>query len=416
MEKIDAVIIGGGLAGLSCAYKLADAGMQVIVLERGDFPGSKNVTGGRLYLMPVKDLIGDMLDGAPFERKVVSERWSLMGETNSLSLAFSSDRFSKEDHSYTILRARLDRWLSEKLMAKGVFVIPKYRVDDLIFEGDSVSGVRIGTEEIYAHAVVACDGVLSFMARKAGLTAAPAPSRYAVGIKEVIELPPEKINDRFNVDSTQGVAQLFLGDVTKGMFGGGFLYTNRESISLGIVVGIEALMKGKGEAHTLMDAFTMRPEIRPLIEGGTLAEYSAHVIPEAGYHGISKLFTRGMLVAGDAAGFALNMGVTVRGMEFAIASGIIAAETLIEGKGDYSSYEKRLKETFVLKDLMTARNMPRFLENDAFFSYYPRSVPELIERVMWFGAEPKETFFKTIRASRFLSLKRLKDLIRIRDI
>jgi flavin-dependent dehydrogenase len=190
MEKIDAVIIGGGLAGLSCAYKLADAGMQVIVLERGDFPGSKNVTGGRLYLMPVKDLIGDMLDGAPFERKVVSERWSLMGETNSLSLAFSSDRFSKEDHSYTILRARLDRWLSEKLMAKGVFVIPKYRVDDLIFEGDSVSGVRIGTEEIYAHAVVACDGVLSFMARKAGLTRRSSSSPRRRSTTGLTSTPP----------------------------------------------------------------------------------------------------------------------------------------------------------------------------------------------------------------------------------
>ena len=423
MDKIDAVIIGGGLAGLSCAYKLASEDMQVMVLERGDFPGSKNVTGGRLYLNPIRDLAGDMLEGAPFERKVVSERWSLMGETNSVSVDFRSDTFEQEEHSYTILRARLDRWLGDKLMAKGVFVIPKYRVDDLILEGETVSGVRIGTEEIHAHVVVAADGALSFMAQKAGLTQKRLPKNYAIGIKEVRELPPEKINDRFNVTASQGATQLFLGDVTRGMFGGGFLYTNKESISLGLVVGIEALMKQRTEVHTLMDAFTERTEIAPLIEGSTLMEYSAHIIPEAGYHGIPKLFTHGMLVTGDAAGFALNMGVTVRGMEFAIASGIIAAETIIKAreKNDYSeaslsTYAERLKETFVLKDLFTARNIPSFLENDAFFSYYPKTIPALLEKVMHFGKDPKEPLWKTLKSSGLLSLTRLKDLYRIKNI
>ena len=422
MDKIDAVIVGGGLSGLSLAYKLAEKDMQVIVLERGDFPGSKNVTGGRLYLMPVKDLIGDMLEGAPFERKVVREKWSLFGESNSLSVDLASERF-QEDHSFTVLRANLDRWLSEKLMEKGVFVIPKYRVDDLLFEDNKVTGVRIGSEEIYAHVTVAADGVLSFMAEKAGLKQKSLPKNYAVGIKEVIELPEEKINDRFNVEPGQGSAHLFLGDVTKGMFGGGFLYTNKKSISLGLVVGIEALLSRKLEVHTLLDAFKERSEIRPLVKDGTLAEYSAHVIPEAGYSGISKLATHGMLVTGDAAGFALNMGVTVRGMEFAIASGILAAETIIRAKdlNDYSAeslsfYEKRLKETFVMKDLFTSRKVPSFLENDAFFSYYPKTFPELLERIMWFGKGPKDPLWKTLKSSNLFSLKRLKDFYRIKDI
>ena len=199
MEAIDAVIVGGGLAGLSCAYKLAEHDLQVILLERGDFPGAKNVTGGRLYLLPIKGLAGDMLKDAPFERKVVSERWSLLGDKNSLTMDLLSDRF-EEAHSYTVLRATLDRWLSEKLMEKGVFVIPKYRVDDLLFENNKVTGVKIGSEEIYAHVTVAADGVLSFMADKAGLRKKLSPKNYAVGMKEVIELPEEKINDRFNLD------------------------------------------------------------------------------------------------------------------------------------------------------------------------------------------------------------------------
>ena len=140
MDGIDAVIVGGGLAGLSCAYRLAEHEMQVIVLERGDAAGSKNVTGGRLYLMPISGMIGDMLTGAPFERKVVQEGWTLLGESNALSVSLSSEKAGKEEHSYTVLRANLDRWLSERLMEKGVFVIPKYRVDDLLWDGDREIG------------------------------------------------------------------------------------------------------------------------------------------------------------------------------------------------------------------------------------------------------------------------------------
>jgi electron transfer flavoprotein-quinone oxidoreductase len=429
MEKIDAVIVGGGLSGLSCAYKLAEQDMQVMVLERGDFPGSKNVSGGRLYLMPVKDLVGDMLDGAPFERKVVRERWSLMGEDNSVTIDFCSGRLRAEEHSFTVLRAGFDRWLADRVMEKGVFVIPKYRVDDLLLEGDRIVGVRAGEEEIYANVVVAADGVLSFMAEKAGLKPKMKPGNFAVGIKEVISMPEEKISDRFNVENGEGCAQLFLGDVTKGMFGGGFIYTNRESVSLGVVAGIKAVMEKKPamDVHSLLDAFKERYEIKRLIGGGRVEEYSAHIIPEAGYNGLSKLYGNGILLTGDAAGFALNMGVTVRGMEFAIGSGIMAAQTIIEAKAqdDYtgktlSRYEEKLKGTFVLKDMEACKDIPDFLDNEAFFNFYPACFPGLLEKIVWFGKEPKgrlgKTLWDELKASGMLSFKRLRELYRIRGI
>jgi electron transfer flavoprotein-quinone oxidoreductase len=429
MDKIDVVIVGAGLSGLACAYKLAEKDMQVIVVERGDFPGSKNVTGGRLYTMPIKEMVGDMLEGAPFERKIVRERWSLLGEGNSIGIDLTSERFRKEEHSFSILRATFDRWLADRLMEKGVFVIPKYRVDDLLWEDGKVAGVKAGQEEIPAHVVVAADGVLSFMGEKAGLKPRMAARNYAVGIKEIIELPEEKINDRFNVEPGEGVAHLFLGDVTKGLFGGGFLYTNRESVSLGVVVGIKALMESNQnlEAHTLMDMFKERYELRTLIGDGHLSEYSAHVIPEGGYGGISKLYGNGIILTGDAAGFALNMGVTVRGMEFAIASGIVAAETIIQAKeaDDFSEkslarYEARLKETFVMKDLQTCKDMPEFLDNESFFAFYPKCFPDLVEKVMWFDQGPKtrlgKTLWDNLKSSGMLSFKRLMELYKIKNL
>jgi electron transfer flavoprotein-quinone oxidoreductase len=374
-------------------------------------------------------MVGDMLEGAPFERKIVRERWSLLGDGNSIGIDLTSERFRKEEHSFSILRATFDRWLADRLMEKGVFVIPKYRVDDLLWEDGKVAGVKAGQEEIPAHVVVAADGVLSFMGEKAGLKPKMASRNYAVGIKEIIELPEEKINDRFNVEPGEGVAHLFLGDVTKGLFGGGFLYTNRESVSLGVVVGIKALMESNQnlEAHTLMDMFKERYELRTLIGDGRLSEYSAHVIPEGGYGGISKLYGNGIILTGDAAGFALNMGVTVRGMEFAIASGIVAAETIIQAKeaDDFSEkslarYEARLKETFVMKDLQTCKDMPEFLDNESFFAFYPKCFPDLVEKVMWFDQGPKtrlgKTLWDNLKSSGMLSFKRLMELYKIKNL
>ncbi len=429
MDKMDVVIVGAGLAGLSCADVLANHGLQVIVVERGDFAGSKNVTGGRIYLKPIKNLTGSMLAGAPFERKVVRERLSLLGTGNSITIDHTSEKFRNDEHSYTVLRARLDRWLSDNLMTKGVFVIPKYRVDDLLWENGSVAGIKAGGEEIPAHVVVACDGVLSFIAQKAGLKPAMKPRAFAVGMKEVLALPEEKINDRFNVNSGDGAAHLFVGDVTKGMFGGGFLYTNRDTISLGVVAGIDAMTRNNPriDAHTLLDMFKERYEIRTILDGAGIVEYSAHVIPEAGYGGIGKLCGNGIILAGDAAGFALNMGVTVRGMEFAIASGVCAAQAIIKAKetGNYteaglSDYIRMLKETFVMKDLDAAKNMPEYLDNESFFSYYPKTFPDLLERIMWFGEEPKERLGKAVwdglKSSGMLSVKRLLELYRMKNI
>ncbi|NIS71971.1 MAG: FAD-dependent oxidoreductase, partial [Proteobacteria bacterium] len=187
MEKIDVVIVGAGLAGLSCAYVLADSGLTVLVIERGDFPGSKNVTGGRIYLAPVRKVLPDLWDEAPLERHVVREVLTLLGEGNSTSFSHYSDKENQPPYSsYTILRSRFDRWFSEKVGEKGVFVIPQKRVDDLLMDGGRVVGVRAGDEEIPAEVVVAADGVLSVLAEKAGLRQPFKPEHFAVGFKEII--------------------------------------------------------------------------------------------------------------------------------------------------------------------------------------------------------------------------------------
>jgi electron transfer flavoprotein-quinone oxidoreductase len=424
---MDAVIVGGGLAGLCAAYRLLEAGRQVILLERGDTCGSKNVTGGRIYVGPLRKYVPAILEEAPFERPVVKEIVTLLDESSSVQAEYVNDRWKQPPYmSYTVLRAVFDNWLSEKVMEKGGFVIPKRRVDGLLFEDGRVAGVKVGNEEIPANMVIAADGALSFMAEKVGLRKPLAPADYAVAVKEVYRLEAGRIEERFGLEEGQGAAGLFAGSVTKGMFGGGFLYTNRESVSAGIVVGIGAFLEHAGDAemHRLMDGFTARPEVARYLRGGELKEYAAHIISEAGYGGLARLYTGGMLVAGDAAGLALNMGLTVRGMDFAVASGVIAAEAADEAlsKGDFSAetlsvYEKRLKESFVLKDMETFRHSGEVLERPRFLGVYPHFLCELFEALFTIGEGPKGSLYCSARkiAGRYiLNWQGLKDFLALR--
>jgi len=424
-EKVEVVVVGAGLAGLTTAYVLAQAGVDTVVVERGDYPGAKNVTGGRIYMHPLRHYLPGLWDEAPLERHVTRETLTMMAEDASTAVTLDSNRFREEPyHSYTILRGSFDRWFGDKVAEAGAFILPKYRADDVLVEDGRVVGIVMGEDdEIRADVVVAADGVLSLIAEKAGLREPHKPEHFAVSAKEVIELPAKSIEERFNLGPDEGAAQLYFGALTKGMLGGGFLYTNKESISLGFVVGIESLMERepKIEVHELMEDFKARPEIRNLVSGGETVEYSAHVIPEGGINAMSKLYSDGIVVVGEAAGLGLNMLLTVRGMEFAVASGVVAAEVIKEARktGDYSAaslaqYEELLRDSFVLKDLQTYRNVLSFMENPRLFNYYPQAVSDMFAQLMWIDENPKPKISSTVISevlSRFVNWSTIKDAV-----
>jgi len=407
MEKFDVIVVGAGLAGLAAAWTLAGEGVEVVVLERGDYPGSKNLSGGRLYLNPVRDLFPGLWDEAPLERAIVREGATLMARNRSFTFHYTgSELRTDKPQSCSVLRSKFDRWFAGRVEERGGMILPKTLVTDPVLENGKVCGVIAGGDELRADAVIACDGVLSLIPEKAGLRAPARPHDYAVGVKELIRLDGQVINDRFSVGDGEGAAHLFAGDITKGLFGGGFLYTNRDSVSLGLVISIEDIAKEEaaGDAPALFEAFKARPEIEPLIRGGETMEYGAHVIPEGGYRALSRLFGDGILVAGDSAGFALNLGFTVRGMEYALASGYFAARAVIEAKkaGRYDAatlavYQKLLEDSFVLKDFQTFRDTPRVLSNPHLFGHYPELVGNLMRDLYTVPAGPKSPVFTTLR-------------------
>jgi electron transfer flavoprotein-quinone oxidoreductase len=405
MEELDLVVVGAGLSGLTAAYYAAKAGLGVLVLERGDLAGSKNLSGGRLYLGPLRGLLEELLEGLPLERKVVVERLSAMGQDGSATLSFRHRILGEAQYeSHTVLRALLDSHLAERVAQAGGFVVPQKRVDGLILDRGKVAGIRSDGEEIRAKAVILAEGVLGLLSRELGLSSPPQPREVATALKEVIQLPEGTLEPRFGVGEGQGVAHLFVGSITSGIGGGGFLYTNRDSVSLGLVLRLEDLMRAQARPHELLESFKAREEIASLIQGGRLLEYGAHMIPEARRVPISRLVGDGYLIVGDAAGLSLNMGVTVRGMDMAMASGLFAAKAVIQAvqKQDFSAsslalYVAQLQESFVLKDVNRFAPLEKILGIPRIYREYPELICEALAGLFRVGPGPKEGYLRSLR-------------------
>jgi electron transfer flavoprotein-quinone oxidoreductase len=414
-EKFDVIIVGAGPAGSAAAYSLAKMGFNVLMIERGKYPGAKNVMGGRMYAYALNRLIPEFWKEAPVERKVILERLTLLGEKASFTLDFMDEELREPPNSFTILRAKFDQWFANKAVEAGATLVPGIRVDDLIRENNRITGIVAGTDTIEANVVIAADGAVSLLAEKAGLKKFDV-KQFALGMKEIIELPEKTIEERFKLASGEGAAQLFVGKCTKKIPGGGFIYSNKTSLSVGIVVYIDSLIEKRIESHELIREFNTNPAVAALIEGGKILEYSAHVIPETSR---SELFTDGMLVAGDAGGLVVNNGITLRGMDMAIASGVAAAEAVKKAaqKNDFSKeslsyYEELLKRDFVLQDKETFKKSPEFLQNERLYTLYPEFVCRLFHRMVLVNGPKKRVFEELLDETRGKRTQMFLDMLR----
>ncbi|MDR2355386.1 MAG: FAD-dependent oxidoreductase [Clostridiales Family XIII bacterium] len=398
-EKFDAIVVGGGLAGSAAAYTLARAGLETAVVERGTACGAKNVTGGRLYAHSLSRLIPDFAESAPLERRIVKERILLMTESGATTVEYGDEKLkASAGASYSVLRAKLDPWLAERAEEAGAMYVTGIRVDKLLQRKGRVCGVIAGEDVLCADVVLLADGVHSLLAQRLGMKKALAPQQVAVGVKEVIGLDEKTVSERFGVAPGEGVACLAAGYPTGGAVGGGFLYTNRAGVSLGTVVTLHHIDEAEVKVPDMIERFKAHPAIAPLIAGGELLEYAAHLVPEGGYAMMPELFWNGVLVAGDAAGFVINMGYSFRGMDFAIESGRLAAETVIRAKrqNDFSAaglsvYRRLLEHSFVMRDLRHYQNMPALMNTRQIYNELPAAAAEILGGLFRVdGSEPKK--------------------------
>lgn len=391
-EKFDAIVVGAGPAGSAAAYSMAKAGLSVVLLERGEYPGAKNVMGGVMYGRMLADLIPTFPAEAPIERVIVEERLWITTDDSAVTIGHKAAHHDGEvPNAFSVLRAQFDRWFASKAEEAGAFLVPGTVVEDVIIRDGKVVGVRTGREEgdLYADVVVLCDGVHSFLAKKAGLQQREiAPHEVALAVKEIITLPKETIEERFNVSDGQGVTIELYGAVTQGMGGYGFIYTNRESLSVGAGALLSHFMRTKMTPYDLLERMKQHPLVRPLIAGGQVVEYLAHAIPEGGYKAMPRLYGDGVLVAGDAA--MMVNGLHREGSNLAMTAGRLAGETVIEAKrrGDFSaaalaSYRDRLEASFVLKDLRKYQDLPEFIDrHPELLQIYPRLLNQAVHEML----------------------------------
>jgi len=422
---LDVIVVGAGLAGLACAYEAASAGLQVAVLERGDAVGSKNLSGGRLYLPPVQGLCGDLLKDAPFERPVVSESVVLADDDSGVTFRVDSGKVPETPNSVTVLLSLLGKHLAEKVSAKGAMVLPQQKADALVRENGNVVGVKIGPEELRGGTVVAADGVLSFLAGEAGLRSERRPRWYGIGIKEIIQLKSSVIEDRFNLAPGHGAARLYMGRITCGIPGGGFIYTNKDSLSIGLVVHMKSFQDWKSETEVweLLEGFKARQDVAPLLAGGKTVEYGAHLIPEGGFNNLPKSGIPGLLLVGDAAGFVLNTGNTLRGMDLALASGALAGRSIAAAVKEGLSpaaclehYERALKTSFVMKQMKVFKKAPDLLALKRLYDRYPHRMVRLANEMFRVSPDGRGMSFGTAfrrAAFKILGWKGMKDMWRL---
>jgi electron transfer flavoprotein-quinone oxidoreductase len=217
----------------------------------------------------------------------------------------------------------------------------------------------------------------------------------ALGVRATYRLAEEDINERFGVSENEGATAEFLG-CTEGVRGGGFVYTQSEALSVGLVMHLDSLKNRGLRPDELLEAFVSSPAVAPLVKGARLAEYSAHVLPEGGISMVPPLFMPGLLLAGDAGALCYTNGLTQEGMNLAFTSGYLAGEVGAAAldKGDtgaaaLASYQQRLGESFVLRDMKTNRRAVKLLHNDRLFSLYPELLSDLVEGLYRADAKPK---------------------------
>ena len=402
-ELLDAIVVGAGPAGAAAALELARAGRSVVLLERGPFPGAKNVYGGVVYGRVLDNVIPRWWEQVPVQRWVVRRSTMMLTGSQALSVDFRSEAWGTVPYNgMTVYRGDFDSWLAGHAVAAGAELVTSTVATGLLRdEHGAVTGVRTDRPggELRARAVIACDGVNSFLAKEAGLLPQAAASHHTLGVKEVLDLPAPVIEERFGLGPHQGVDIEMLG-ATGCIPGGGFLYTNADTVSVGIVVSLPGLARAKVRPEQLIADLKAHPAIAPYLRGSSVREYSAHLIPEGGYDAIPRLAVDGMLVAGDAAGLCLAAGLWLEG----------AGDTSARG---LASYRRDLESGFVLADHKRLRRAPGLVLSDRIQQRYPGLLCDLAEGVFTVtNPRPKPGLLRLARRSAQRNGVRVSELLR----
>ncbi len=426
-EKMPGIcVIGAGMCGNAAALKLVQEGVPVTLIDRGSPIGSKNISGGILWGRDLEEVLPRFWEDMPYERPITSKRISFLTDKSGITLEYKNTEWRQPPHAgFSVLRARVDKWLAEQVtrLAEERSMVDQVNViEGVLVEGftkdeyGNVKGIMQGGEELEFDAFLLCDGANSRLLDQTPLVTAQQRAlgrgyrKYKMaiqswGAKVIIQLDEKTVEDRFNLMPGDGVAnEMSLGFMPKGILSGGFMYSNKDTVSLGIVLQMHTAWDKRVYFRDVMDAYVRHPYIQPFIRDGEEVEYATHWVPEGGLNWMPDLYGERILVGGDTAQMVLASGLNLEGMNYAIKSGLLAGATFADawkaGKNfsaaALEAYERRLWSSYVLQDLAQFRDITKITGNSRAFNEYPKLLDQVFKGMFWPTGLPRKTYGETM--------------------
>jgi len=423
-SKFDVVVVGAGPAGCSSAYLLAKAGLRVLLIERGRSAGSKLLWGGKAYAQPIREVWPELDREAPIHRWVTRERFSFVWGDRVLTIEYKLGR----SVAFTSYIPELVLWMARKAEGAGALLVEDVTVDEIVVKDGRVVGVRSGNDIVEADVVIDAEGVNRMLLEKLGLAERlNINSGLALGVKETLSLNSKLIEERFNLDKGEGLAWLVAGDITKGLPGGGFIYTMRDSIGIGLVLALGPAAKAaeegvlKEHVSSLVESFRLHPYFNRFWREADVIEYGGRMTIEGGLSMMPKrLYAPGLLIVGDAAGFLVNTGYTIRGVDTAVYSGKLAAETVIEAlnkggftEGNLKAYEDKVKRSYIYRELRDHSGIEDVMKDPFYFTKLPQVILGSASKVFEADYEEPTLIKSVMEASRDADLSLVRAFLKL---
>ncbi len=390
--ETDVLIVGGGVAGLSCALEIANiyekkkatdpngAGEMptIMVLEKASEIGAHSFSGAVMNPSALKELLPNYIElGFPFESEVKEDEVHYLTKVGNFKLPVTPPPF-KNHGNYIVSLSKVNRWLGQQCEQKGIMVFPGFAAVEVLYDGDTVIGVRTGDKGrdkdgnpkanfepgllIKSKMTVFAEGSRGSLfrdhAKKLKLYEGKNPDVYEEGVKEIIQCRPGSIKP--------GKVIHTLGFPLKKSIGGTFIYTlPGDKIIIGIVAYLDT-QDPLLDPHRELQKLKTHPFVMEMIKDGKILAYGGKTLPAGGWYSMPKLFGSGWMVCGDTASMVDVQ--KLKGIHLAMKSGMLAAETAMDAlaKSDFTantlaSFETKIQESFVKTELYRVRNFHQTL-------------------------------------------------------